>query len=92
MLHVINWEGADTMTVSGLETQQFPQTVSSVTQEDRLVTGVRPTHNANDKTKEQQEPRTPSPIQDHVTLSKEAQELSAFDPQTSKNNTFQRSF
>jgi len=79
------------MTVSGLETQQFPQTVSSVTQEDRQVTGVRPTHNANDKTKEQQEPRAPSPIRDQVTLSKEAQELSAFDPQTSKNNTFQSS-
>jgi hypothetical protein len=79
------------MTVSGLEAQQVPQTVSSVTQEDRQVTSVRPTHNANDKTKEQQEPRAPFPIQDHVTLSKEAQELSAFDPQTSKNNTFQRS-
>jgi len=79
------------MTVSGLETQQFPQTVSSVTQEDRQVTGVRPTHNANDKTKEQQEPHAPSPIRDQVTLSKEAQELSTFDPQTSKNNTFQNS-
>ena len=79
------------MTVSGLEIQQFPQTVSSVTQEDRQVTGVRPTHNANDKTKEQQEPRAPSPIRDQVTLSKEAQELSTFDPQTSKNNTFQSS-
>ena len=32
------------MTVSGLETQQFPQTVSSVTQEDRQVTGVRSSH------------------------------------------------
>jgi len=79
------------MTVSGLETQQFPQTVASVTQEDKQVTGVRPTHNANDKTKEQQEPRAPSPIRDQVTLSKEAQELSTFDPQTSKNNTFQSS-
>ena len=79
------------MTVSGLEAQQAPQTVSSVTQEDRQVTGVRPTHNANDKTKEQQEPRAPSPVQDQVTLSKEAQTLAASDPQTSKNNTFQSS-
>jgi hypothetical protein len=79
------------MTVSGLETQQFPQTVSSVTQGDKQVTGVRPSHDATRKTKEQQGPRAPSPIQDPVTLSKEAQELSAFDPQTSKNNTFQAS-
>jgi len=79
------------MTVSGLETQQFPQTVSSVTQEDKQVTGVRPSREATSKTKEQQEPRTPSPTQDQVTLSKEARELSTFDPQTSKNNTFQSS-
>lgn len=79
------------MTVSGLETQQFPQTVSSVTQEDKQVTGVRPSREATSKTKEQQEPRTPSPIQDQVTLSKEAQALSVSDPQTSKNNTFQNS-
>ena len=79
------------MTVSGLETQQFPQTVSSVTQGDKQVTGVRPSHDVSSKTKEQQEPRAPSPIQDQVTLSKEAQALSAFEPQTSKNNTFQDS-
>ena len=79
------------MTVSGLETQQFSQTVSSVTQEDKQVTGVKPSHDATSKTKEQQEPRAPSPIQDQVTLSKEAQTLAASDPQTSKNNTFQQS-
>ena len=79
------------MTVSGLETQQFPQTVSSVTQDHKQVTGVRPSHDAPSKTKEQQEPRVPSPTQDQVTLSKEAQALSVSDPQTSKNNTFQNS-
>jgi hypothetical protein len=79
------------MTVSGLETQQFPQTVSSVTQEDKQVTGVRPSREATSKTKEQQEPRAPSPIQDQVTLSKEVQTLAASDPQTSKNSTFQNS-
>ena len=79
------------MTVSGIETQQSPQTVASVTQEHKQVTGVRPSHDAISKTKEQQEPRAPSPIRDQVTLSKEAQELSTFDPQTSKNNTFQSS-
>jgi hypothetical protein len=79
------------MTVSGLETQQFPQTVSPVTQEDKQVTSVRPSREATSKTKEQQEPRSPSPIQDQVTLSKEAQTLAASDPQTSKNNTFQGS-
>jgi hypothetical protein len=79
------------MTLAGLETQQFPQTVSSVSQGHRQVTGVRPSHDATSKTKEQQEPRSPSPTQDQVTLSKEAQTLSASDPQTSKNNTFQQS-
>jgi len=79
------------MTVSGLETQQFPQTVSSVTQDHKQATGVRPSHDATSKTKEQQEPRVPSPTQDQVTLSKEAQALSVSDPQTSKNNTFQSS-
>jgi len=79
------------MAVSGLETQQSPQTVSSVTQEHKQVTGVRPSHDAIRKIKEQQEPLTPSPVQDQVTLSKEARELSTFDPQTSKNNTFQSS-
>ena len=79
------------MTLTGLETQQFSQTVASVTEGHKQVTGVRPSHDATNKTKEQQEPRVPSPIQDQVTLSKEAQELSAFDPQTSKNNTFQAS-
>jgi hypothetical protein len=79
------------MTLTGLETQQFPQTVSSVTQGHKQVTGERPSHDATNKTKEQQEPRVPSPIQDQVTLSKEAQALSVSDPQTSKNNTFQDS-
>ena len=79
------------MAVSGLEPQQSPQTVSSVTQEHKQATGVRPSHDATSKTKEQQEPRTPSPVQDQVTLSKEAQTLAASDPQTSKNNTFQNS-
>ena len=79
------------MTVSGLETQQFPQTVSSVTQDHKQATGVRPSHDAISKTKEQQEPHAPSPVQDQVTLSKEAQTLAASDPQTSKNNTFQNS-
>jgi len=49
------------MAVSGLETQQFPQTVSSVTQDHKQATGVRPSHDAPSKTKEQQEPRVPSP-------------------------------
>ncbi len=79
------------MTLTGLETQQFPQTASSVTQGDKQVTAVRPSHDATNKTKEQQEPRVPSPIQDQVTLSKEAQALSVSGPQTSKNNTFQQS-
>ena len=79
------------MTVSGLETQQFPQTVSSVTQDHKQAMGVRPSHDATSKTKEPQEPRVPSPTQDQVTLSKEAQTLAASDPQTSKNSTFQQS-
>lgn len=79
------------MALAGVEAQQFLQTVSSITQAQKQVPAANPRHDMEEKTKEQQEPGAPSPIQDHVTLSKEAQALSASDPQASKNNTFQGS-
>ena len=76
------------MTSSGIETHQSSQTLLSSTQDREHVTAPRANNDATEKTKEQ--PR-PSPIQDQVTLSKEAQALSVSDPQTLKNNTFQQS-
>jgi len=77
------------MAITAIETHQFTQSVSSVTQGPKHVSAVRPSHDETDRTKEQQKPQASSPVQDQVTLSKEAQALSVHDPRTSKNNTFQ---
>ncbi len=76
------------MTLSGIETHQSSQALLSSTQDRKHVTASRASNDATEKTKEQ---LRPSPIQDQVTLSKEAQALSASDPQALKNNTFQQS-
>jgi hypothetical protein len=76
------------MTLSGIETHQSSQALLSGTQDRQHVTASRADNHATEKNKEQ---LRPSPIQDQVTLSKEAQALSASDPQAFKNNTFQQS-
>lgn len=76
------------MTSAGIETHQSSQALVSSTQDRKHVTASRASNDATEKTKEQ--PR-PSPVQDQVTLSKEAQTLSVSNSQTSKNNTFQQS-
>ena len=76
------------MTLSGIETHQSSQALLSGTQDRQHVTASRASNDATEKTKEQ---LRPSPIQDQVTLSKEAQALSDSDPQALRNNTFQQS-
>ncbi len=76
------------MTVQGIETQQFSQPVSSVSQDRQQVTPARP---ATDRANDRPEPRDSAPIQDQVTLSKEAQARSAANSQTSKGLPFQES-
>ena len=78
------------MTLPGIETQQLPQIQASDSQPRRHITAIRPPEvKAPDSSKHQQETKG-APIQDHVTLSKEAQRLAATNSQTSKNNTFQQ--
>jgi hypothetical protein len=79
------------MTLSGIETHPSSQTLLSSTQDRHHVTASRASHDAPDRAKEQSPSRGSSLIQDQVTLSKEAQALSASDPQALKNNTFQES-
>ena len=79
------------MTVAGIETQQISQPVSSVSQDRIQVTAARPSGDATDKAHDQPESRVSTPIQDQVTLSKEAQALSTTNSQTSKGNPFQES-
>ncbi len=89
--HTCDWRGAAIMTVSGIENQSFPQAVSSDTQNRKEVTAVRSRDDARDKPREQQEVREASPVQDQVTLSKEAQVRATSSPETLKNSTFQQS-
>jgi len=79
------------MTLAGIETHQSPQALLSSTQDRKDVTAPRASNDATERAKEQSPSRGPSPIQDQVSLSKEAQALSVSNSQTSKNNTFQQS-
>jgi len=79
------------MTLAGIETHQSPQALVSSTQDRKYVTATRASNDAPDRAKEQSPSREPSPIQDQVSLSREAQTLSVSNSQTSKNNTFQQS-
>jgi hypothetical protein len=82
-------EGTDTMAITAIDSHQASQAVTPISQSHKPVSAIRTRHDGPEKTKEQQKPEASSPVQDHVTLSKEAQALSTPDPQTSKNNTFQ---
>ena len=79
------------MTVQGIETQQFSQPASSVSQDRQQVTAAHPSGDATDRANDRPEPRVSAPIQDQVTLSKEVQALSAAKAQTSKGLPFQES-
>jgi hypothetical protein len=77
------------MAITAIDSHQTSQAVTSISQAHKPVSALRTSHDGTEKTKEQQKSQVPSPVQDHVTLSKEAQALSSPDPRTSKNNTFQ---
>jgi hypothetical protein len=79
------------MTLPGIETQHFFHRGATVSQDRSQVTAARPSGDATDKAKDRPEPHASTPIQDRVTLSKEAQALSASNSQTSKGNPFQES-
>lgn len=79
------------MTLSGIETHQAPQVQVSSPLDRKDITAARASQDAPDRAKEQSPARDPSPIQDQVSLSKEAQTLSVSNSQTSKNSTFQQS-
>jgi hypothetical protein len=82
-------EGTEIMAITALDSHQSSQAVTSISQAHKPASALRTSHDRPEKTKEQQKPQASSPVQDHVTLSKEAQALSTPDPRTSKNNTFQ---
>lgn len=69
---------------------QFFQPTSSEVLSRKHVTAVRHDEDS-DKAKDQRERGVPSPIQDQVTLSKEAQRLATLNSQPSNDNAFQQS-
>lgn len=77
------------MAITAIDSHQASQAVTSISQAHKPASALRPSQEGTEKTKEQQKPQASSPVQDHVTLSKEAQDLSIPDPRTSQNNTFQ---
>jgi hypothetical protein len=78
------------MTLPEVGAIQFLNPASSGVHTRRQVTAVR-SDEEGDTAKGQRERGSPSPIQDQVILSKEAQELAASNSHTSKNNAFQQS-
>ena len=79
------------MVITSIETQSSLQIQSSHTQSRKHLTPLRPKGDDADQTKEESQLRGASPIQDRVSLSREAQALSVSDSETSKNSTFQQS-
>lgn len=77
------------MAITAIDSHQASQAVTSISQAQKPGSALRTSHDGPDKTRELQNPQGSSPVQDQVTLSKEAQALSTPDPRTSKNNTFQ---
>jgi len=79
------------MTLAGVETQQFPQAVSTITHDRKQVTAAEPSDDRTDKSRDRADQLVGSPTQDQVTLSKEAQALSVSNSQRPNNNSFQQS-
>ena len=79
------------MTLSGIETHHSPPSQISSPSDPREVAPARTKNETTDRVREQPESRGPSPIQDEVTLSKEAQTRSVSDSQPLKNSTFEQS-
>ena len=83
--------GTHTMTSGIIETQAFSQIQFTDNQNQKSVTAVRSSNSATERPKSQEEPRETRPTNDPVTLSREAQKLSASNTQTPENDTFQQS-
>ena len=83
-------EGVRIMTLPEVGAIQFLQPASAEVHTRKQVTAVRPDEEG-DKAKRQRERGVSSPIQDQVTLSKEAQALARSTSQSSKNNSFHQS-
>jgi len=79
------------MALGGIDTQQSPPAFSLLTQVRKPETAVRPNEDTADRTKGPEQRGVASPIQDQVTLSKEAQNFSDSNSQSQRNNTFQQS-
>ena len=77
------------MTLPEVGAIQFLQPASLDTHARRHVSAVRPDEDG-DKAKGQRERGAPSPTQDQVTLSKEAQLLATSRNQASKSHSFQQ--
>lgn len=78
------------MTLPEIGAIQFRQPASSEIQNRKHVTAVSPDEEG-DKAKDQRERGVPSPIQDQVTLSKEAQALATATAQNTNHHSFQQS-
>ncbi len=79
------------MTVTGIDTLSSPLALSDSVQPRKDVVNLKTPKTVSDQVKNQSVAGSASPIQDQVTLSREAQALSVSDSQSSKNNTFQQS-
>lgn len=77
------------MTLPEIGAIQFLQPASSGDHSRKQVTAVSSDEEGG-KTKSHRERGGPSPIQDQVTLSKEAQALATSRNQSSKNHSFQQ--
>lgn len=78
------------MTLSEVGSIQFFQPASSDVHARKHVPAVKPDGEGG-KAKGQQERAASSPVQDQVTLSKEAQALATSNSHPSNNNAFQQS-
>ena len=78
------------MTLPEVGTNQFLKPFLPEMHAQRHVTAAR-SDEESDKAKGQRERGASSPIQDQVTLSKEAQALATSNSPTSRNNSFQQS-
>ncbi len=76
------------MELNTVASQPFSPKNVGIHQTQQSTTATNATSKTPDKAKEQ---GGPAPVQDHVTLSKQAQALATSTSPTAKNNTFQQS-
>ncbi len=80
------------MTLGGVETlQASSQALSASVHDRKALEETKAIQNGPDKSKEKPSLTAPSPVQDQVTLSKEAQTLSTSNSQNQPDKSFQQS-